>query len=55
MATAIKSGIVWVNTYQKFDPGVPFGGYKMSGVGKELGADGIQEYLNTKTVWINTD
>jgi aldehyde dehydrogenase (NAD+) len=54
MARALKSGIVWVNTYAKFDPAVPFGGYKMSGFGKELGADGIAEYLKEKSVWINT-
>jgi aldehyde dehydrogenase (NAD+) len=54
LAKAVRSGVVWVNTYNKFDPGVPFGGYKMSGFGRELGAEGIEEYLNVKTVWIDS-
>jgi aldehyde dehydrogenase (NAD+) len=36
------------------DPAVPFGGYKMSGYGREPGAEHMAEYLNTKAVWINT-
>ena len=54
MARRLKAGIVWVNTYQKFDPAVPFGGYKLSGLGKELGPQGIEEYLSSKSVWIET-
>jgi len=54
MSQALRAGIVWVNSYLKFDPAVPFGGYKMSGYGKELGAQGVDEYLNAKTVWMAT-
>jgi aldehyde dehydrogenase (NAD+) len=53
LAKAIRAGTVWVNCYSVYDPGVPFGGYKMSGYGKEGGTQQIEEYLNSKTVWIN--
>jgi aldehyde dehydrogenase (NAD+) len=46
---------VWVNTYNLFDPAVPFGGYRMSGWGHECGPDALDEYLTTKAVWIRTD
>jgi aldehyde dehydrogenase (NAD+) len=36
-----------------FDPAVPFGGYKASGWGREMGSDVLDEYLNVKSVWIN--
>jgi aldehyde dehydrogenase (NAD+) len=55
IAHGMETGTVWVNTYRKFDPAVPFGGYKMSGWGNELGEAGLDEYLNTKAIWINTD
>jgi hypothetical protein len=43
---------MWVNTYNLFDPAVPFGGYKMSGRRREMGPDALDEYLNTKAVWV---
>ena len=54
MARKIKAGSVWVNCYQAMDPAVPFGGYKMSGYGHEAGLQHVEEYLNTKSVWIKT-
>jgi acyl-CoA reductase-like NAD-dependent aldehyde dehydrogenase len=45
---------VWVNCYQAMDPAVPFGGYKMSGYGRESGKQHVEEYLNVKAVWIKT-
>jgi aldehyde dehydrogenase (NAD+) len=54
IADALQVGTVWVNTYNMMDPAVPFGGYKMSGWGKETGPDSLDAFLNTKTVWINT-
>lgn len=54
MADAIKAGTVWVNTYRTVSFMAPFGGYKSSGVGRENGAEAIEEYLETKTVWINS-
>ncbi|MPT46954.1 MAG: aldehyde dehydrogenase family protein [Sphingobium sp.] len=55
MARAIRAGSVWVNCYQMLDPAVPFGGYGMSGFGRESGPHHIEEYLETKAVWINLD
>lgn len=54
-AHAINAGMVWVNTYGETDPAVPFGGVKMSGWGNEFGMYALSEYLNIKSVWINTD
>ena len=53
-AKAIRAGTVWVNCYQAMDPAVPFGGYKMSGYGRESGIQHVEEYLNVKAVWIKT-
>ena len=46
MANQLKAGVVWANTYNKFDPASPFGGYKESGFGREGGLQGLQAYLN---------
>ena len=55
LAKAIRAGSVWINCYQAMDPAVPFGGYKMSGYGRESGVQHLEEYLNVKAVWIKTD
>jgi phenylacetaldehyde dehydrogenase len=55
IAAAIHAGTVYANTYGYFDPAVPFGGFKMSGFGKELGQEALDHYLQTKTVWVNLD
>jgi aldehyde dehydrogenase (NAD+) len=44
MAKELKAGVVWANTYQKFDPASPFGGIKESGFGREGGKQGLWEY-----------
>ena len=54
LAKGIRAGSVWVNCYQAMDPAVPFGGYKMSGYGRESGLQQLDEYLNVKAVWIKT-
>ena len=54
MAKRIRAGTVWVNTYRAVSFTMPFGGYKASGLGRENGADAINEYLQTKSVWIST-
>jgi aldehyde dehydrogenase (NAD+) len=51
-ARALKAGTVWVNTYNTFDAGVPFGGYKESGIGRELGSQALDLYTQTKAVWV---
>lgn len=52
VASRLKAGSVWVNYYQAMDPAVPFGGYKMSGYGREGGLEHIEGYLNIKGIWI---
>ncbi|NNC82133.1 MAG: aldehyde dehydrogenase family protein [Flavobacteriales bacterium] len=46
MTSQMKAGVVWANTYNKFDPTSPFGGYKESGFGREGGLHGLSAYLN---------
>src|SRR6266566_4495632 len=53
MAALLKSGVVWVNTYNQFDAAAPFGGYKQSGYGREMGHAVLDAYTQSKTVWIN--
>ncbi|MEW6438830.1 MAG: aldehyde dehydrogenase [Pseudomonadota bacterium] len=50
----LRAGIVWVNTYRAVSPIVPFGGYGLSGLGREGGSDSILDYTRTKSVWIRT-
>jgi (Z)-2-((N-methylformamido)methylene)-5-hydroxybutyrolactone dehydrogenase len=54
MSEKLQAGTVWVNTYRAVSFMAPFGGYKDSGLGRESGIEAIQEYLQTKCVWINT-
>jgi aldehyde dehydrogenase (NAD+) len=54
MSERIQSGTVWVNTYRAVSYMSPFGGYKDSGVGRENGQNAMYEYLQLKSVWINT-
>jgi aldehyde dehydrogenase (NAD+) len=49
----LKAGTVWINTYGLMDAALPFGGYKSSGFGRELGAHAIEHYTELKTVWLN--
>jgi aldehyde dehydrogenase (NAD+) len=52
-AKALKAGTVWVNTYNFYDPGLPFGGYKESGFGRERGHYALEEYTQVKSVWFD--
>jgi acyl-CoA reductase-like NAD-dependent aldehyde dehydrogenase len=54
MIRCIRAGIVWVNTYRAVSPIVPFGGYGLSGMGREGGAETILDYTRTKSVWLRT-
>ncbi len=54
-AKKVKAGTVWVNCYDVFDAAAPFGGYKMSGMGRELGEEGLRAYTETKTVTVALD
>jgi acyl-CoA reductase-like NAD-dependent aldehyde dehydrogenase len=51
LASLLKAGSVYVNCWGETDPGAPFGGYKASGIGREHGREGLEAYLETKTVW----
>ena len=54
VAKLIKAGYLWVNTYGGIIPQTPYGGFKQSGIGKELGKEGLENYLETKCVNIYT-
>ncbi len=51
LAAMLHAGMVYVNTWGAVDPSAPFGGFKASGIGREHGHDGLDAYLETKTVW----
>jgi acyl-CoA reductase-like NAD-dependent aldehyde dehydrogenase len=52
-ARAIRAGTVWVNAYNLYDAALPFGGFKESGFGRELGAAGLDQYTEVKSVWVD--
>jgi len=52
-AKALKAGTVWINTYNFYDPGLPFGGFKQSGFGRERGHYALEEYTEVKSVWVD--
>jgi aldehyde dehydrogenase (NAD+)/phenylacetaldehyde dehydrogenase len=52
-AKSLKAGTVWVNAYNFYDPGLPFGGYKESGFGRERGHYALEEYTQVKSVWVD--
>jgi acyl-CoA reductase-like NAD-dependent aldehyde dehydrogenase len=51
-ARAVKAGTVWINGYGTFDPAAPFGGYKESGFGREMGKEALELFTQVKTVWV---
>jgi len=53
VAAEIDSGMVWINSSQDCDPHIPFGGYKQSGIGRELGESGLEAYTQVKAVHVN--
>ncbi|HWI87428.1 MAG TPA: aldehyde dehydrogenase family protein [Sphingomonas sp.] len=53
MSRALQAGSIWVNCYNILDPAVPSGGYKASGIGREYGEHHIEEFLQTKSVWMD--
>lgn len=52
LADGVRAGSVWINCYNYLDPAVPFGGYRQSGYGRESGRQQLEDYLETKAVWI---
>jgi aldehyde dehydrogenase (NAD+) len=56
VAAAIKAGTVWVNTYNQYDAAMPFGGFKKSGFGRDLGFESaLEKYTQVKSVWVSLD
>src|SRR5438874_596096 len=53
LANSLRAGTVWVNCYDVFDAAAPFGGFKMSGIGRELGEYALGLYTEVKTVYVN--
>ena len=53
VAKKLKAGTVWINTYNIYDPASPFGGYKQSGFGRELGMHALESYTQVKSVWVD--
>ncbi|MGV3487425.1 MAG: aldehyde dehydrogenase family protein [Tuberibacillus sp.] len=53
VASKLKAGTVWVNCYNVFDAASPFGGFKSSGIGREMGSYALNNYTEVKSVWIN--
>jgi acyl-CoA reductase-like NAD-dependent aldehyde dehydrogenase len=53
LAALLRAGDIWINTWSAGDPAAPFGGFKSSGVGREHGREGLESYLENKTVWVN--
>ena len=53
LSRRLKAGTVWINTYGLMDAALPFGGYKQSGFGRELGMHAIEHYTELKSVWMN--
>lgn len=54
-ADAIHAGMVWINCYKRVHPASPFGGVGVSGYGREMGFEAMQEYTQPKSVWVNVD
>ncbi len=54
LASKLRAGTVWINCYNCFDAAAPFGGYKQSGFGREMGKAALEMYTQVKTVWVNT-
>ncbi|HET8930558.1 MAG TPA: aldehyde dehydrogenase family protein, partial [Acidimicrobiales bacterium] len=54
VAGALRHGTIWINDYHPYVPGAEWGGFKQSGIGRELGIAGLAEYLEHKHIWRNT-
>lgn len=53
VARQLEAGTVWINEYHLLNPGMPFGGYKQSGIGREMGEEGMKAYLEVKHLWVS--
>ncbi|HSB72149.1 MAG TPA: aldehyde dehydrogenase [Candidatus Methylomirabilis sp.] len=55
VAQAVRAGVVWINDYHRIDPASPWGGFKLSGFGRENGLEAIRSYTEVKSVWVSLD
>ena len=55
IAGTMRSGMVWINSYKRVNPGSPFGGVGQSGYGREMGFEAMHDYTDAKSVWVNVD
>jgi acyl-CoA reductase-like NAD-dependent aldehyde dehydrogenase len=55
VARRLQAGTVWINTYNFYDAGMPFGGTKSSGFGRDLGPECVREYSQVKSVWLGLE
>jgi len=55
LAAQLRAGMVWINSYKLVDPASPFGGMKMSGMGREMGFETMREFTQVKSVWVGYD
>ncbi len=55
VARVLRAGTVWINAYNQYDPGMPFGGVKGSGFGRDLGEASLHEYTQVKSVWLGLE
>lgn len=55
LANQLKAGSVWINCYNATNPASPFGGYKKSGFGREMGSYALENYTEVKSIWVNLD
>ena len=54
VAARVRAGTVWVNNYRQIAYAIPFGGFKQSGLGRELGPEALNDYTEIKSIWIDT-
>jgi acyl-CoA reductase-like NAD-dependent aldehyde dehydrogenase len=52
-AKEVKAGVIWINTFNMFNAASPFGGYKQSGYGREMGKHALELYTQVKSVWVD--
>ncbi|HEY6002854.1 MAG TPA: aldehyde dehydrogenase [Anaeromyxobacter sp.] len=55
VAHGVRAGVIWVNDYHRIDPASPWGGFKMSGTGRENGLEAVRQYTEVKSIWIGLD
>ena len=51
LSARIESGLVWINTVHSLHPGSPYGGFRQSGIGSEMGTEAVSQFMKTKSIW----